>query len=186
MKKFLLLLCCLVCIFSLVCFSACDSATDETTVTNTEESTSDSSTDTADSLITLSSDLEEAAPGEEFVITCTVKESKLFAAGDLTFSFDKEQLTAEFVEENVKSMYSFSNEIAAGYQYSAYVANTIDMENTVLFTVYCVVSEDCKSGEEIKIDLSCDEWLVGLDEKGDDIKSIAADMTTNSLLIKVK
>lgn len=184
MKK--VLLCCLVCIFSLVCFVACDSAIDETTVINTEESTSDSSTDNTDSLITLSSDIKEVAPGEEFIITCTVKKAELFAAGDLTFSFDKKQITAEFVEENVESMYSFSNEIETGYQYSAYVANTIDLENAVLFTVYCVASEDCSAGDDIEINLSCDEWLIGLDENGDELKSIAGDISSNTLLITVK
>ena len=192
MKRFLLLLCCFVCVFSLLCFSSCDSSTQETGVADgTDESISDSTENTGNSegdevIITLTSDLTQVSPGEEFTVTCTVKESRLFAAGDLIFSFDKKLMTAEFVEENVKSMYSFSNEIASGYQYSAYVASTADMEDAVLFTVYCTADNSCKSGDEIEITLSCDEWLIGTDEKGDDVKSIKSCVTTNSLLIKVK
>ena len=110
----------------------------------------------------------------------------MFAAGDLIFSFDKELMTAEFVEESVSSLYSFSNEIENGYQYSGYVASTADLENAVLFTVYCVASEDCKSGDEIKISLSCDEWLIGLDENGDEVKSLADLVKAEPLVIKVK
>lgn len=190
MKKFLLMLCSFVCVLSLLCFSACDSSDNETTVDNSqEESSSDSSTENIGDenvVIMLTSDLPEVAPGEEFTVTGTVKESRMFAAGDLVFSFDKELMSAEFVEEKVESLYSFSNEIEAGYQYSGYVASTSDLENAALFTVYCVASSDCKSGDEIKINLSCEEWLIGLDENGDEIKSIADAVVTEPLIIKVK
>lgn len=189
MKRFLLLLCCCLCVFSLLCFSACDSSTEETSVTEpTDESISDNSENTEDDevVVTLTSDLAEVAPGEEFVVTCTVKECQMFAAGDLIFSYDKERVTAELVEENVKDMYSFSNETESAYQYSAYVASTADIENAILFNVYCVADESCKSGDEIEITLSCDEWLIGVDETGDEVKSIKDSVTTNSLLIKVK
>lgn len=195
MKRFLLLLCCFVCVFSLLCFSSCDSSNRETGVTDETEETEETAVDSTESteqseeaevIITLTSDLTQVSPGEEFTVTCTVKESRLFAAGDLIFSFDKERMTAEFVEENVKSMYSFSNEVDTGYQYSAYVASTVDLSDAVLFTVYCVADESCKSGDEIEITLSCDDWLTGVDEKGNEVKSIKAYVTTNTLLIRVK
>ena len=190
MKKIILAFCCIVCMLSLLCFSACEAPGGETTEGSvTDGATADSSmenAENADVIITLSAEPAEVAPGEEFTITCTVKESKLFAAGDLMLSFDKEQMSAEFVEENVKSMYSFSNEVNSGYQYSAYVASTAELENALLFTVYCVADEDCKSGDEIKITLSCEDWLVGVDEKGDDVISIADSVATNSLSIKVR
>ena len=181
MKKFLIVLCCFACIFSLLCFSACEASVEQTT-----EAVADNGEENAQVNIILSSDVTEVAAGEEFIITGTVKKSELFAAGDLTFSFDKKQMTAEFVEENEQGMYSFSNETGSGYQYSAYVASTVNLENAMLFTVYCVADESCKSGDEIEITLSCDEWLVGTDEKGDDVNSIASSVATNSLLIKVK
>lgn len=187
MKKIISLLCCVVFALSLVCLSACDSATEETTIpVPTDEAVSDNGVENADVIITMAADVTEVAPGEEFIITGTVKKSELFAAGDLTFSYDKEQLTAEFVEENVQPRYSFSNEIKSGYQYSAYVASTVNLEDALLFTVYCVADESCKSGDEIEITLSCDEWLIGVDEKGDEVKSIKDNVATNSLLIKVK
>ncbi len=185
MKKFLLLLCCFACIFSLMCFSACSNSSDEN-ISDSTNNTENSTSENTDAVITIASDNTEVSPGEEFVISCTVKECKLFAAGDLAISFDKEKLTTEFVESTVESMYSFSNEIESGYQYSAYVASTVDMENTELFTLYCTLSEDCKSGDEIEIKLICDEWLVGTDKTGDEVKSIADEITTNSLLIKVR
>lgn len=193
MKKLLFVLCAFLCVLLIVCFSACEASVEETTAGNTaDESTSDSSTDNTENtentevVIALSSDLTEVSPGEEFTVTATVKESRMFAAGDLIFSFDKKLMTAEFVEESVSSVYSFSNEIENGYQYSGYVASTANLENAVLFTVYCAASEDCKTGDEIKITLSCDEWLIGLDENGDELKSLADFVTAESLVIKIK
>lgn len=193
MKKLLLVMCCFACITSLLCFSACEAQNEETTASAvTDETAPDNSTQNADNtenaavVISLSSEKTEVAPGEEFIVTCTVDNAQLFAACDLLLVFDEKQVKAEVVSQDVKDLYSFGEAQKSGYMYSAYVLYTLDMKDTAIFTIECVASESCSAGDEIEIILNCEDWLIGTDESGDELENITDSVITNSLSVKVR
>lgn len=165
MNKILKVLSFLLTCVLLVSFVACSNENDNTT---SPSDTSSQGVSTNGMSVYLECDTLRVAPGEQFTVHCYVKDCPLFAAGDLNISFDANKLSYELNETEINSLYTMSDTGKSDFTYSAYVLKTLDLSGEILFSVTFTVAEDCESGEQLSVSLSCISWLLGTDESGDE------------------
>ena len=186
MKKYICAVLAALLLVGSVSLSSCSKKPAQTEETTDAEQTQTDEVVGDTVLAELLCDTTEIAAGDLVDVTVRMNAREKVACFQFEVVSDKDLVRVESEQLDVGGFIVMENPVGNTDTIAGYVAAVEDVEERDFYLLTYMIPEEAESGDEFVISLNCSQYLIGLDEYGDETKDLCAEAAPSEVRITVK